>query len=145
MHIKEMIHAIVEHGRPEDMDCLSEILIDLIYDLKHTDKGYYHAIEYKLHTMAYGEHLTNEMAHKWVENMNNKDGTKGPHWTMDQTSQYAGRHNHSDFFAVLNMMYSDYFNPKFDTNTYVELANDWLDDSDVPEGKTLKYYMHVVK
>ena len=145
MHIKEMIHAIVEHGRPEDMDCLSEILIDLIYDLKHTDKGYYHAIEYKLHTMAYGEHLTNEMAHKWVENMSNKDGTKGPHWTMDQTSQYAGRHNHSDFFAVLNMMYSDYFNPKFDTNTYVELANDWLDDSDVPESKTLKYYMHVVK
>jgi hypothetical protein len=42
------------------------------------------------------------------------------------------------------MVFSDYYNPKFDTNTYVELANDWIDDEDVGEGKTLKYYMYVV-
>jgi hypothetical protein len=144
MHIKKMIEHIVNHGKPEDMHCLSEILTDLIYDLKHTDHSYYHAIEYKLHKMAYGEHLTEDMAHKWVDNMQNKDGTKGPHWTMDQTSQYAGRHNHADFYAVLNMMYSDYYNPSFDTSTYVKLAEDWLDDPDVGSGKTLKYYYYVV-
>ena len=145
MHIKEMIHAIVEHGRPEDMDCLSEILTDLIYDLKHTDRGYYHAIEYKLHTMAYGEHLTEDMAKDWVAHMSNKDGSCGEHWTMEQTNQYAGQHHHADFYAVLNMMYSDYYSSKFTTEEYVHLANDWLNDKDVPYGKTLRYYMYVVK
>lgn len=145
MHIKGMIKQIVEHGKPEDMECLAEMLTDLVYDLKHTDPGYYNALEYKLHKMAYGEHLTEEMAHHWVSEMQNKDGTHGPHWTMEQTNQYAGRHNHCDFFAVLNMMYSDYYNPKFDANTYIDMARDWLDDPDVPTGKTLKYYMRVVK
>lgn len=145
MHVRQMIDYIVEHGKHEDMVCLAEILTDLVYDLKHTDHGYYKAIEYKLHKMAYGEHLTDELAQHWVADMQNKDGTKGPHWTMEQTNQYAGRYNHADFFAVLNMMYSDYYNAKFDTNTYVELAHDWLDDPDVDAGKTLKYYMRVVK
>lgn len=51
----------------------------------------------------------------------------------------------SDFYAVLNMVYSDYYNPRFDTNTYVQLAIDWLNDKDVGGNKTLKYYMKVVK
>lgn len=145
MHIKKMIQEIVDKGKHEDMECLSEILTDLIYDLKQSDKGYFHAIEYKLHTMAYGPHLTEDMAKHWVECMQNKDGTIGPHWTMEQTNQYAGRHHHADFYAVLNMMYSDYYSSNFSTDTYVELAHNWLDDVDVPEGKTLKYYMRVVK
>lgn len=144
-HIEEMIKIIVDNGKHEDMVCLEEILTDLIYDVKRSDHGYYKAIEYKLHKMAHGEHLTDEMAHKWVDDMENKDGTKGPHWTIEQTNQYAGRHNPFDFFAVLNMIYSDYYSPKFDTATYVELAEDWLDDADVHDGKTLKYYMRVVK
>ena len=76
--------------------------------------------------------------------MENKDGTKGQHWSVDQTSQYAGEFNKWDWYAVMNMMYSDYYNQKFDTNTYVELAKDWLNDKDVGYGKTLKYYMLVV-
>lgn len=51
----------------------------------------------------------------------------------------------SDFYAIANMVYSDYYNPRFDTNTYVQLAIDWLDDKDVGGNKTLKYYMKVVK
>ena len=44
----------------------------------------------------------------------------------------------------MNMVYSDYYNSKFDINTYIELARDWMNDTDVGEGKTLKYYLHVV-
>ena len=77
--------------------------------------------------------------------MENKDGTTGEHWSMEQTSSLAGNFNKADFYAVLNMMYSDYFNERFDTNVYVTLAKDWLDDPDVGECKTLKYYMFVVK
>ena len=76
--------------------------------------------------------------------MKNKDGTVGEHWSYEQTSTLAEKHNKCDFYAVLNMVYSDYYNPRFDTNTYVALARDWLDDKDVGEGKTLKYYMYVV-
>ena len=145
MHIKRMIEHIVENGEHEDMECLSEMLTTLIYDLKHTNHTQFEVYEYKLHKMAYGEHLTEDMAKHWVSQMQNKDGSHGEHWTMEQTAQHAGRHNHCDFYAVLNMIYSDYYNPKFDTATYIELANDWLNDSDVPSGKTLKYYLHVVK
>lgn len=59
--------------------------------------------------------------------------------------QYAPHLDKSDFYAIANMVYSDYYNPRFDTNTYVQLAIDWLDDKDVGGNKTLKYYMKVVK
>jgi hypothetical protein len=48
-----------------------------------------------------------------------------------------------DFYAVMNMIYSDYYNPKFDIETYVELAKDWLDDVDIGNCKTLKYYIYI--
>jgi len=43
----------------------------------------------------------------------------------------------------MNMIYSDYYNPKFDTETYLMLTMDWLNDVDVGACKTLKYYMYV--
>lgn len=42
------------------------------------------------------------------------------------------------------MVYSDYYNPKFDTLTYIELAKNWLEDEDIPGNKLLKYYYFVV-
>lgn len=50
----------------------------------------------------------------------------------------------ADFYAALNMVYSDYYNPKFDTSIYVELAKDWLNDKDIDGAKLLKYYYFVV-
>lgn len=144
MH-RALIKKIVEKGSPEDMEHLEDLMIDMIDHLKVIDEDEYEHIEHKLYKMVYGKHLSKDLAHRWVESMSNKDGTHGEHWTMEQTSQFAGKHNPIDFYAVLNMMYSDYYNPKFETATYVELANDWLDDSDVGECKTLDYYWHVVK
>lgn len=144
MH-RELIDEIIKNGSNEDMECLRKILIELIDELKYTDHDKYKKIEYKLYKRVYGEHLDEELARKWVANMDNKDGSKGGHWTMEQTNTLAGNHNKYDFYAVLNMMYSDYYNPKFDTNTYVELAKDWLDDADVGDEKTLKYYMKIVR
>jgi hypothetical protein len=105
----------------------------------------YKKIEYKMYKMVYGEHLNDELARKWVSCMDNKDGTKGEHWTYEQTSQFAGNHDKWDWYATLNMMYSDYYSQHFDTHVYVELANDWLADTDVGAGKTLRYYWFVVK
>lgn len=64
---------------------------------------------------------------------------------MDQTNQYAGMHNKPDWYAAMNMAYSDYYNPKYSTADYIELAKDWLNDQDVGKDKMLKYYLYVVK
>lgn len=144
MH-RELIDKLIAEGTSEDMECLRHILINLIDELSYTDRDKYKKIEYKLYKKVYGEHLNEDLAKCWVSGMENKDGTKGEHWTLEQTSSFAGNYNKYDFYAVLNMVYSDYYNSKFDTNTYVDLAKDWLNDSDVPEGKTLKYYMLIVR
>ena len=143
MH-KILIPKIIEEGKPEDMECLEYMMISMIDHLKIIDHDMYEHIEHKLYKLVYGEHLSKELAYKWVSRMQNKDGTHGEHWSMEQTSQYAGRHNHNDWYAVMNMIYSDHYNPKFDTATYVELANDWITDPDIGEGKPLNYYLHIV-
>lgn len=58
--------------------------------------------------------------------------------------QFSVKADSNDWYAVLNMVYSDYYNAKFDTATYVQLAKDWIEDKDVTGCKTLKYYMYVI-
>ena len=144
MHI-ELIDKIIKNGSDEDMECLRKILIELISDLKYTDYDKYKKIELKLYKRVYGEHLNEELAKSWVASMENKDGTKGEHWSLEQTNQYAENYNKYDFYAIANMMRSDYYNPKFEEATYLQMAKDWLDDKDVGDCKTLKYYMYIVK
>lgn len=139
-----LIPKIIEEAKPENMECLEHVMIDMIDYLKVVDHDMYKHVEHKLYKMAYGNHLNKELAHKWVSKMKNKDGTTGPHWTYEQTSVYAGVHDKNDWYAIMNMIYSDHFSPKFDTNTYIELAKDWITDSDIEEGKALRYYTYVV-
>lgn len=144
MKIKKYIDHIVKTGSSEDMECLAEMLEDLVCDLKESDHEKYVQYKFKLHILAYGEHLSEDMAKHWISGMQNKDGTTGEHWSYEQTSPLAEQYDKWDFYAVLNMIYSDYYNPRFDTNTYISLAKDWLNDKDVGSGKTLRYYMYVV-
>lgn len=143
MH-EELIDYIVENGTPKSMECLRKVMVNMLDDMSAMDESKYKMYEYKLYKAAHGDHLTEKLAREWVSNMTNKDGTRGEHWTYEQTSQYAGTHDTWDFYAVLNMMYSDYFNPRFDAATYIQFANDWLDDKDVGQDKTLRYYWNVV-
>lgn len=147
MHRKN-IERIIESNDNTKMHKLKDLLLCLIDDLKGTDYHKYLMYEYKIHTIAYGEHLGKELAEHWVSCMENKDGTKGEHWTYDQVAQLIRdkgiKCDVSDFYAVLNMVYSDYYNTKFDINVYIELAKDWLHDMDI-NNKVLKYYYFVVK
>ena len=144
MH-RKIIEDIVEQSNPHTMKKLGCIFTEMLDELKLTDYEKYKQLEFKMYCMVYGKHLTEDVAKNWVKSMVNKDGTKGEHWTITQTSQYAGKHDVNDWYAAMNMVYSDYYNPKFDNNVYVELANDYLNDNDVSEGKLLKYYMLVVR
>lgn len=140
MH-KKIIKQIIENGNKEQMQNLEKVLIDAVDKLKNDNIEDYKEIKLELYKILYGNHLNEDLANEWVSHMENKDGTYGEHWTFEQTNQFAGNHNKYDFYAILNMMYSDFYNPRFDTSNYLELTRDWFNDKDGPEGKTLKYYM----
>lgn len=144
MHRKSINH-IIETGSNSDMRELKDIFINLIDYLKVHDEDKYRQEEYKLYKLAYGKHVDEELAKYWVSKMENKDGTVGQHWSQEETSKYSNGYDKNDFYVVMNMMYSDLYNPSFDTNTYITMAKDWLLDKDAGGCKLLKYYFFIVK
>jgi hypothetical protein len=98
--------------------------------------------------------MNKEVAEEWVKNMKNEDGTKGPHWKMDQVKQLMMQkgieYNPWEFYAILNSMYSDYCAvfKKHGVNTmdmYVDLACAFLNDFDAMPNKSMLYYECIVK
>lgn len=101
--------------------------------------------------MGMDEHLAKE----WTAMMENEDGTKGPHWSMEQIKKVIEQRGlHGDpveIWVAMNMMYSDYCKvaKKLGVNTmdfYAEMARAFLDDKDagVPD-KLAAYYEYIVK
>lgn len=90
-------------------------------------------------------HFTKETAEYVVSHFENKDGSKGEHWTYDQTSSVLRSkgydYHEADWFFALNMVYSDFYKSGRSDETYIELANDFLDDIDAPDCKAKKYYL----
>ena len=102
----------------------------------------------------HGMKLDEETAHEWMENLHNEDGSKGPHWTKDQTTQVLKQKNLDcdplEFWVAINAMYSDYFNVAKKANVnnidfYVNMAKAFLDDKDATPGKLAAYYEYIVK
>lgn len=143
MH-KDLIRKLVTDCKPEHEESLRKLFVDAMEDLEHYDEAAHKEIECELYKMVYGNHLNEDMAKEWVSNMKNKDGTTGEHWTIEQTSQYMGEYNKYDWYTVMNMIYSDFYSPKYSTNDYVTLADDWLSDKDAKPDKLLNYYRYIV-
>lgn len=115
-----------------------------------------------LHTKAYeaenGPHFNKEYAYKAVSNMENEDGTNGPHWSLEETTSVANQYNVDlnnkfncyDWFVALNMVYSDYYKVitsitnSNNVKNFVEFTKAWLNDKDVAEGKMWYYYIYVM-
>lgn len=105
-------------------------------------------------SQGYSEGMDMETAKEWTRGMKNEDGTKGPHWTMEQVKQLVNQRkldvDEVEFFAVLNAMYSDYCKvaKKHNVNNmdfYVDLAMAWLQDEDAVPDKAMMYYECIVK
>lgn len=143
MHTK-LLKEIMQSTNADAKEYLEHMVIEMIDNVKHVDFDKYLQIEHKLYEYIHGEHLNSELASKWVSHMDNKDGTKGPHWPIEQTNSYAGNHDRWDWYVAMNMAYSDFYNQKFSTSDYVDLANGILDDVDAPEDKLLRYYFYIV-
>lgn len=103
----------------------------------------------KAYEKEHGPHFNEEYARKAVMKMENEDGTRGPHWSLEETTTLASQYgialgskfNRYDWFVALNMVYSDYYrvimNITGSNNTkhYVEFAKAWLNDKDIDETK----------
>lgn len=95
------------------------------------------------------EHLSKADAELWTSHMKNSDGTVGAHWTFEQTQDVAKQRNincdQNDFWAVMNMMYSDYCQvakrQSVDTpGFYADMAKAFLEDTDAADGKAYLYW-----
>lgn len=103
MDIEDYIKKIVDNGRIEDMDRLSDMLDDTLEMIQEYDKKCYEEYALELYKMAYGSKLNKEMAEKIVHNMK----PYGEKWNYNETmriQQERGLDNvsSSDFYTVLN-------------------------------------------
>lgn len=112
----------------------------------------------KAYEMEHGPHFDEEHARKAVMKMENEDGTRGPHWSLEETTTLANQYgialgskfNRYDWFVALNMVYSDYckvlmsITGSNNTKHYVEFAKAWLNDKDIEDGKMWYYYVYVM-
>lgn len=100
------------------------------------------------------DRLDRETADEWMSKLHNTDGTRGPHWTMEQVKQVTKQKGLSvepvELYAVLNALYSDYDHVLkkhgvSNIDVYVDLAKAWIDDKDAVPNKALMYYECIVK
>lgn len=98
--------------------------------------------------------LDEQTAHEWMENLQNEDGTKGPHWTKEQTTQVMKQKNINcdplEFWVAMNAMYSDYYGvaKKMNVNNvdfYAFMAKAFISDKDSQPNRLTNYYEYVAK
>lgn len=99
--------------------------------------------------------MTREMAEEWMENLQNEDGTKGPHWTIEQVKDLMQKkgiqRDPVRLWVAMNADYSDnvLINRKYGVDNpefYMDSAiAGWLNDKDAVEDKQAAYYMYVTK
>lgn len=98
--------------------------------------------------------MNRERVEEWMKELHNEDGTTGAHWSFDQAVSVMKQKNYDvdpvEFYAAINMMYSDYFKvaKKLNVNTldfYGCMADAFLNDKDAVPDKLAAYYACIVK
>jgi len=153
LDIEEYIEKIVDNGKIEDMEELSDMLEDTMEIIERYDKECYKEFEMKLYVLANGKVLTDNMKREWVKEM--RPMSK---WTEEEVknivSQYGFEVPYMSAFVILNMLYSDMKSAFGDGNDeeslkrYLRGTNDWYFDEDAKvdgEQKLFNYKMYIVK
>lgn len=153
--LEEQIDRELEMGnRPQSardfaLLCLAK---EYLEDMHRTSHEHHEHEEHKHHEE---EHLTLQEARAWVSGMHSADGSYGGKWDYNTVCDYMHRSmmdkaKMPDVYAAMNMMYSDYCTVARKhgvdkTDFYADMAMAWINDPDVPPGKTKRYYEEVVK
>lgn len=142
--IKKYIEKIVENGKQEDMEKLSDMLVEIIYKMKESHHDLYEKYKLCLYKMAYGEIISDEMREEIVEKI-------GEHWILEQTEQVKKDYGYNDipaneFNVVMNMAYSDY-KDVFEDNLdlYAKFSKAFIQDDDAKKGKVFIYFNEIPK
>ena len=139
--MKEYLDKIVINGKKEDMDCLADIMVDLLYSLKETDYDKFKKYKNKIKGMAYNYQIDKELAEEIVENMK----PLGEYWNMKTIANAIGNDTHrlEDMYVVMNSLVNDYSSTlsSDDAGTYVKMAHNWLDDEDGHKNKIWWYFV----
>lgn len=139
--MEEYIEKIVNNGKPEDMYCLNDILVEVLHKIKDTYPEDYKKYITKIKGMAYNYKIDEELAEEIVSKMK----PLGEYWDMETISSVNINNNHSvyDMYVVMNSLVNDYQNVinKDDAETYIKMANAWIDDVDGKENKIWWYFV----
>lgn len=147
MKIKKMLEVIIDKGRSEDMYALNDMMDELICDLKEKQPKLYKEYKTKLMGMAYDYKLDEDMAYEIVNNMK----PLGEYWDYDTTSKvkrdYGVNTTDCDFYVVMNSLVNDYSKiiDKEDVETYVKMANAFINDEDAKKDKVWIYFTKITK
>lgn len=127
MHLNKILEQIKRHQSPsEAIDKLSTALEK--HEGSLLEKGFTilkSELAANMYEAINGPHFDEEHARYAVEGMENEDGTKGPHWTVEETTSVANqmginlkseKHNKWDWYVAMNMIYSDYYKSDITTN-----------------------------
>ena len=161
MHLNKLLEQIKRHQSPtEAIDKLATALEK--HEGSLLEKGFTilkSELAANMYEAINGPHFDEEHARYAVEGMENEDGTKGPHWTVEETTSVANqmginlkseKHNKWDWFVAMNMIYSDFYKAvvamtgSANTKYFAELAKAWLCDKDISEGKMWHYYVYIM-
>lgn len=128
MDIEEYIEKIVDNGRIEDMETLSDMLEDTLEIIKDYDEECYKEMEMKLYKMAFGSHINKSMAQDIVHQMK----PYGERFRYEETRDMQRKKGIDDldeceFYVVINFAYNNYkdlFGE--DTESYVRFTINFI-------------------
>lgn len=144
MKIKGYIDKIVENNKEEDMEKLSDMLVEIIYKMKEPHYDKYKHYKMGLYELAYGKTVSDEMRDEIVERI-------GEHWTLAETETVRSKYGYSDilpneFNVVMNMAYSDYSGVFGDNlDLYAKFSKAFIKDEDAKDGKVYLYFTEIPK
>ena len=149
--VKKEIEIISDKKNLEDMEELGEIFRKMLCMLEkdHPEKAKKYRM--KIHIMAYGEVLTEDMAKEIVHEMK----PAGEHWNIEQTTAVKNEYGITDisdvdFYISMNKSYNDnkdtveYFlaDESQRLEMYVRLTKDFINDIDARPGKVFRYFIY---
>lgn len=139
--MKEYLKTIINNGKQEDMECLEDILIDALYEMKENNYDNFKKYKNKIKGMAYNYKVDKELAEEIVEDMK----PLGEYWNMETIASVIQNDMHrlEDMYIVMNSLVNDYQNAisTEDVETYIKMAHAWLDDVDGHNNKVWWYFV----
>ena len=153
--LEEQIDRELEAGnRPQSARDFALLCLAKEY-LEDMHRASHEHMEHEEHHRHVDEHMSLQEARAWVARMHSADGSYGGKWDYNTVCDYLHRTVGDkgklvDVYAAMNMMYTDYcvVARKYGVDTtdfYADMAMAWINDPDVPPGKTKRYYEEVVE